>query len=118
MFWTKKQKEIMTPEEKEMTNEALKDKITELDLKIKQAACEHEFKPKMVRFYWGTIAGKECIHCELQKRTTELEYKKLAYDIAKKELNEYYAGANVAYEVKKDTLPNSAVMKYQVVKRV
>ncbi len=106
MFWTKQQKERMTPEEKEMTNEALKDKITELDLKIKQAACEHEFNPKMITSTyfgglcteWVTVTGKECIHCELQKETTELEYKKLAYDIAKKELNEcykqYYAGAN------------------------
>ncbi len=101
MFWTKQQRERMTPEEKEMTNEALKDKITELDLKIKQATCEHEFKPKVIERYISltlvAFTGKKCIHCELQKETTELEYKKLAYDIAKKELNECYkreAGAN------------------------
>ncbi len=99
MFWAKQQRERMTPEEKEMTNEALKDKITELDLKIKQATCEHEFKPKMITVNLGRVitTGKKCIHCELKEEITELEYKKLAYGIAKKELNECYkreAGAN------------------------
>ncbi len=101
MFGNKKAQDIVT--EKAQMLDA---KLAELDLKIKQAACEHEFKPKMVKkhlnhglsFAWATVTVKECIHCELQKGITELEYKKLAYDIAKKELNEcykqYYAGAN------------------------
>ncbi len=95
MFGNKKAQDIVT--EKAQMLDA---KLAELDLKIKQAACEHEFKPKMIAVNLGRVitTGKECIHCELQKEITELEYKKLVYDIAKKELNEYYkqyyAGAN------------------------
>ncbi len=93
MFGNKKAQDIVT--EKAQMLDA---KLAELDLKIKQATCEHEFKPKMVTSTyfsglgteWVTVTGKECIHCELQKEITELEYKKLAYDIAKKELNECY----------------------------
>ncbi len=93
MFWTKNKSDIVTEKA-----QALDERPAELDLKIEQAACEHEFEPKMIKWRikhrlgleWGTVTGKECIHCELQKEITELEYKRLAYDIAKKELNECY----------------------------
>ncbi len=93
MFGNKKAQDIVT--EKAQMLDA---KLAELDLKIKQASCEHEFKPKMVKstcfssssLAWVSATGKECIHCELQEEITELEYKKLVYDIAKKELNECY----------------------------
>ncbi len=119
MFWNKKQKEVVSDTGAGLARKAqwsasqehierekkAQQKLAELDLKIKQAACEHDFEPKMkdlrvrcgASLAWTHVETKECIHCELQKEISVAEYKKLtyqgalkAYNKAKSDLNEHY----------------------------